>query len=287
MIGSPVPSGALPTFLIPGAMKAGTTSLARMLRRHPDIGMASSKELHYFDGKRIHSPEAYAAKFAGVADRHARFEATPSYLYLPAAARRIASELPATVRFVIMLRDPVDRAYSQYWHGRRVGAIDASFEEALRREPAMLGRNTYGFWSLVDRGRYVGQLRRFEALFGRERLLVVLFEEFVREPARAADRVAAFVGVAPLGEQWGAVPHEHRARRSLVPPAIVRRLKKGALAARVIPGRLRYGIDQFLSVPFEPPPMDPATRATLAQRFRADNDELESWLGRDLSIWSR
>ena len=279
--------GALPTFLIAGAMKAGTTSLAQLLTRHPDIGMASAKELHYFDRREMPALDWYTARFAHVADRKARFEATPNYIYLPHAAERIARDLPASVRFLVVLRDPVDRAYSQYWHGRRVGAIAVSFEDALRLEPVRLGEGTHAWGSLVDRGRYVGQLRRFAERVGRERLLVLLFEELVAAPAAVADRVAGFVGVAPLEGAWGAVPHEHRARRSVVPPAIIAGIKRSALARRALPRRIFFGVDQLLSVPFRPPPMDPATRAALAQRFRADNEALAEWLGRDLSGWTR
>ncbi|HXE80307.1 MAG TPA: sulfotransferase domain-containing protein [Vicinamibacterales bacterium] len=274
----------MPTFLIVGAQKAGTTSLADLLRRHPRIGMASTKEVHYFDRQRDYGLRWYTSRFRRVADRPVRFEATPNYMYAPVALPRMARVLPDTVRFVAILRDPVDRAYSHYWHSRRVGAITVSFEEALRLEPRYLAEGQRAWWSLVDRGRYLRQLQRFTEAMGRDRLLVVLFDDLLRDPAGTADRIAEFVGVEPLGAAWGPLPRSNRARRRVVPAAMMRVLSK---LPSIVSNRIRRGLIHVLSVPFTPPPMNPATRAELAAVFRADNDALAEWLGRDLSGWTR
>jgi hypothetical protein len=274
--------GALPTFLIVGAMKAGTTSLADLLARHPDIGMSRMKELHYFDPRASRDLHWYRSQFASVAGRPARFEATPGYLYFERAPEQMARELPDTVRFVAILRDPVDRAYSHYWHSRTAGAARGSFEDALRDEPDHLARGEMAWWSFRDRGLYLRQVQRYAERFGRERLLVLLFDDLIRDPAAVADQVAAFVGVRPLGSGWGGLPHAHRARRLFVPQAAAGVLD-GTGARRLLPPRVRRGLRLMLSVPFTPPPMNPGTRAELGRSFRADNEALAAWLGRDLT----
>jgi hypothetical protein len=275
--------GALPTFLVVGAQKAGTSSLGLLLDRHPDIGMPRRKELHYFGTERRYRRglDFYRSRFRQVADRPERFEATPGYLYVPEVAARVARDLPDTVRFVAVLRDPVERAYSHYWHGRRLGAVRVSFEDALAREPEHLAKGDWVWWSLVDRGRYLPQLRRFCAAVGRERVLVLLFEDLVRDPPGVADRVASWIGVEPLGPAWGALPHENRSRRRVLPGAPY------FAVLRHLPFRLRVAVNRFTTVPFRPPPMRATTRAELAATFRADNRELAEWLGLDLSRWTR
>src|SRR5262245_35984407 len=134
----------VPDFLILGAQKSGTSTLATALGRHPDIYIPWMKEAHYFHTKdaRADAPE-YQAFFSDRQGERFAGEATPDYLYVAEAAINIARELPEA-RFVVILRNPVDRAYSAYWHARRAGAIEGSFEEGLACEGLHLARGEWG-----------------------------------------------------------------------------------------------------------------------------------------------
>nr|WP_283250919.1 sulfotransferase [Rhabdothermincola salaria] len=264
--------------MIIGAQKCGTTSLAVALGRHPDIFVPAGKEAHHFGT--VHDAgvggEDYAGFFAGWQGERLIGEATPEYLYLPSAPRQILGYLPE-VRLVAMLRDPVDRAWSAYWHGVRTGVIRGSFEQALDDEARVLGRGRYSFTSLVDRGRYVTQLRRYEAAgLDRAALHVVIFEELVADPVAGVEAVQRFLGVEPLAL---GLELRNPARLNRL-PAVLRGpvwRRRGTRWGRHVYGRSL--------VPFTPPPMAPATRACLVEAFAPYNEALATWLGRDLP-WS-
>ena len=133
-----------PTFIIVGVMKAGATSLFGAVRRHPQVGKPSKKELHFFDRKNYTrlGMEWYEQHFELGPKQIAVGEATPAYVYEAETRERIAENLP-DVRLIISLRDPVRRAYSHFWHSKRMGKEQLpTFEEALAAEAAGNGRAT-------------------------------------------------------------------------------------------------------------------------------------------------
>jgi hypothetical protein len=107
--------GRLPNFLIVGAMKSGTTSLARYLGAHPQAYVAPEKEINFFERGYVwnRGVDWYASRFEGAGDALAVGEASPSYMYWPTAIERMASVVP-DARLIALLRDPVERAYSHY-----------------------------------------------------------------------------------------------------------------------------------------------------------------------------
>ena len=210
-----------PTFLVIGAQKAGTTSLYSYLSRHPAILCARPKEVHYFN---VHYPLGdrwYLSHFPlatrGLVIRR-RFgtppavgEVTPGYLFHPHAPERVHAVSPE-MKLVAVLRDPVERAYSQYRMQVRGRGLEAtgSFEDALERErlelPAELELlhedpayvSPTGLWrSYVARGRYADHLDEWLSWFPLEQLLVVTSEELRADPASAVATIADFLGVPP------------------------------------------------------------------------------------------
>lgn len=129
-----------PDFFIVGAPKAGTTSIYSYLVQHPEIFMPARKEPYFFGQWRRNSEEDlrdYLRLFRGVPESKVAGEASTTYLYLQSAAEEIKAFRP-DAKIIIMLRNPVDRAYSQYWHHVRLGWVEASFEEELEAEEARL-----------------------------------------------------------------------------------------------------------------------------------------------------
>ena len=184
-----------PTFLIIGAMKSATTSLCAMLERHPDVFMCLPKEPEFFCKDAVYRRGMgwYESLFAAGASRAARGEGCTSYtklLQYPNAADRIAADLP-DVKLIYIVRHPLERLCSHWMHDRLNGKIPAgeSFSESLRRRPEM-----------IDASLYWRQMCPYRARFGDDQILVLLYDEFSRDPAAVASRCLEFLGLndAPL-----------------------------------------------------------------------------------------
>lgn len=221
-----------PDFLIVGAQRCGTTSLYKTLAEHPDVLPAGlHKGVHYFDTDYERGPLWYRSHFptkvrARVAEQHRGVrpitgEASPYYMFHPLAPERIARDLPEA-RLVVLLRDPVERAYSAYVHERARGFESLSFEDALAAEPERLAGEEDrlvrepGYVSRVHqhnaylaRGRYVDQLERLEAQVGRDRLCVVDADELFVDFTTGFSRVRDFLGLA----EWMPATFEQRNAR--------------------------------------------------------------------------
>lgn len=194
--------GALPTVIVIGMMKCGTSAMHELLAAHPDVAMSNPKELNFFNGPdRPPGSDAalwwrhgqwhrgvdwYAQQFDPTA--RVRGEASPAYTSpdFPEAAGRMAEVVPA-VRLVYLVRDPFDRAVSQYRHHRRDGSERRSMEEALL-DPGS---------QYVARSRYVERLAPYLEVFAREQILVVVQERLRARPEEVMRTVFEHVGVDP------------------------------------------------------------------------------------------
>ena len=170
-------TGALPDFLIIGAQKSGTTSLYDLLTQHPHVERAALKELNYFDRYFEKGIEWYRSQFPLPKLKGERKpitgEATPDYLFYPDAARRAAQVVPQA-RLIVLLRNPVDRAYSDYQQARRKGWETRTFEEAIEVEKAQLPASS----KYLSRSTYLDHLLRWSKHFADEQMLVLKSEDF-------------------------------------------------------------------------------------------------------------
>jgi hypothetical protein len=246
----------LPDFLVIGAQKAGTTALYAYLRWHPGIAGPSWKEVSFFDRHWWRGEAWYRGQFPLRAGERLVGEASPSYLFPPLAPERARSLVPGA-KLVALLRDPVDRAYSQYQHEVALGREPLSFEDALAAEDERLVGEverliadsrafSRAWWdhTYTARGRYAEQLERWLEAFPSEQLLVVRTEELGERPAETYASILAFLG---------AEPHE-------------------------LPDYPRVFDRDY-------EPMRAETRAALAATFAEPNRRLEALLGRELG-WS-
>ena len=264
-----------PDFLYIGTSKAGSTWLFNALASHPDVFLASSKGLYYFDAHIDRGEDWYLGHFDGSAGFRARGEISHSYLSSVEAPERIARLNPA-VRLLACLREPVDRAFSDYLDLLKNQQYDGSFEGALDAYPRLL-----------DRGRYATHLRRYLEVFPREQLLVQLFDDLKADPQRYADDVFDFLGVSALALP----PSELRSRM----PAGVPRSRTAATAAKAASQtvkrlglrRLRSRVKrsakvrQVLYRPYadDRPTADPATVARLRAEVADEVADLDALLG--------
>lgn len=250
------PLRALPSLLVIGAQRSGTTSLFNYLIQHPDVSAPLGKEIHYFDLRYGRGINWYRGQFPYLRRLHRgalTLDASPYYLLHPLVPERAAGLLP-TVKLIAVLRNPIDRALSQYQHEVRGGRESLSFaaavdgeserltgeEERLRRDPAYYSFNHHRY-SYLRRGVYVEQLRRWMQYFPREQLLVLQSERLFSDPVGVTAAVHDFLGLAP-----------HRLERY----------------QPFQPGSYERG-------------MPAALRARLAAFFEPHNRELFRWLGEE------
>jgi len=198
------------SFLICGTQKAGTTALADYLRGHPQLFLPEQKELHHFDNETLNWGPGNGAQRRNARRYHEAFqtapagslwgEATPIYMYWDTAPERIWRYNPA-MRIVVILRNPVERAYSHWAMEMGRGADPFSFEDALHqegqrcREALPLQHRVYSY---QDRGYYSAQLRRLWRFFGEDAVLVLRQEELRQAPRRCLDSVCQHLGVHPF-----------------------------------------------------------------------------------------
>ncbi|HZD80168.1 MAG TPA: sulfotransferase [Actinomycetota bacterium] len=218
----------LPSFLIIGAQRAGTSSLYKYLEGHPGLAASVRKETEYFSRRYGRGETWYRAHFPLLRGRLA-YEATPDYLFYPLSPERIRKTIP-DARFVVLLRDPVERAYSHYRHMVRLGFEDLPFGEALTREPERLSGDAARLaddplyepraflrFSYVSRGLYAEQFRRWFSWFPPSRFLVIQSERLFEDPKRAIVEIEQGIGARP----W--LPrdlrnHSYGTQRPPVPP---------------------------------------------------------------------
>ena len=197
-------------FMIVGAQKCGTTALAHFLSQHPEIGMASPKEVHLFDAPEYSSDwaakdidERYRLHFRHCTGAKIRGEATPIYMFLPDIAPELKRYNP-DLKLIVLLDDPVERAISHYYMEKSRDQEHRPLWLALLSEPLRLRRcrnamehgSAMRLWSYRRRGLYSVQLRNLYRCFDRDRVLVVRTRDLLRRHDIVLARVFAFLRVS-------------------------------------------------------------------------------------------
>ncbi|VEP14170.1 Sulfotransferase [Hyella patelloides LEGE 07179] len=206
----------LPDFMIVGAQKAGTTSLFHYLKQHPQIIDSNPSEVHFFDYKYQKGLLLYKSYFPTKIEIEQQQnnlnrkvitgETSPSYLFYPFVAKRIAKTLPK-IKIIILLREPIARAYSHYQHEVRKGRETLSFVKAISREKngevirkyqsGKYSNYQYACRSYMARSRYIEQVKDYYQLFNPENILVLSSEEFFSHTQITYDKVINFLGLKP------------------------------------------------------------------------------------------
>jgi hypothetical protein len=205
----------LPDFIIPGAQKAGTTSLFGWLQQHPQCAPSLKKEVHFFDRHFQRGPNWYRTNFPLCLSTESddgeklSFESSPYYMFDPRVPAR-AHEVIPDAKVIFLLRDPVKRAYSHYQHSVRRRRETLSFEEAIAAEPTrlageeekLLADTTYQstpfrHFSYLARGMYAEQLSRWLEYFPMRQLLVIESEQMFCHPRIVYQRIVDFLEIEP------------------------------------------------------------------------------------------
>ncbi|HEX2192964.1 MAG TPA: sulfotransferase domain-containing protein [Acidimicrobiales bacterium] len=271
----------LPDFLGIGALKAATTYLDALLRAHPQLCLPPGlKEVQFFNRYYDRGVEWYAGLFSSC-DGRRRGEISPQYLFDESCPARIASVLP-DVRLLVSIRDPVQRAYSQYKHWVEERGYREPFETFLADHPGALAR-----------GEYFRSVCRYLDYFPFEHIHVLLAEELVSRPAPVLAEIFQFLDVDPAlapapaerAQNVSTVPRFHRL---YVVTKRVTRWLYGRGGAQVVYTAKRLGLPRLFhdgSVRGTFPPLAPDTAERLRAHYSADVAGLSQLLGRDLSTY--
>ncbi len=298
----------LPTFIVIGAGKAGTTSIYHYLAQHPDVHMSRVKETCYFayddaaqqltkthpqtaEYYRVKTLAEYRSLFTDTGGAKAVGEVSPQYIYTHTAPPRMR-QLLGDVRIIAVLRNPVERAFSSYCMYRDQGKETRSFEQAIDDEIRGVGQELpWGWHHYLDRGRYARMLQPYYLAFGSDRVHIELFEDFQADAPEVMRRIYRFIGVdqsfcPDLSTQYNAtgrprnrlvhmLTHKRQwttVLKNQLPKWVREPLYKCVMKAR------RANLER-IAVPDH-------TRVRLESWFADDVRQLEKMLLRNLSHWS-
>lgn len=287
----------LPDFMIIGTAKGGSTALYDYLRQHPDLYFPSVKELHFFDVDRNYERgvEWYLNEYFSRNTRGlVQGEATPGYLrnhgtVIPRIKKSYGEISP---KFLIILRDPVARAYSHYLHRCRNMAERETFERALELEPTRLAADPNDNAGYYAHGLYADQISAWFDAFPREKFLVLLNEDLKNNRIGTLHNICGFLGTTTEG--YAPAPLQSNAHAHPRSPLLMRIINEDnwiRRAGRALAGRTsnRQRIATYLrranlkAVP--KPKMADETREYLRARYQKSIAELETLIDRDLSAW--
>lgn len=290
----------LPNAIAVGAPRSGTTSLYHYLAQHPDIFLPERKELHYFsypllrensagpgDAHALRSAcataAAYAAQYQGVNGERIVAEVSPSYLYYAGVAEKIRATL-GDVKIVILLRDPVEKAFSQYMHLVREGREALSFAAALKAEPERRAAQWGDMWRYAESSLYAARVQAYRRVFGAENVFVGLSEHFFGEPQAFLRNLLRFLDVddsleLDVGRLYNrsGVPRSRRFARLISGESALKPLLR-----RLVPETVRAALRASLLNlnQGDKAEIDPESRAYLHAYFAADVAAVEALLGR-------
>ena len=276
----------LPDFFVIGAQRCGTTWLHSMLRQHPEIYLSTQKEIHFFDWKFDKGWDWYAKFYKDVKSEKVVGEITPSYYYEDGVMEKLERYFPSA-KIVVVLRHPVDRAYSQYWRHKGSLLVKESFEDALDRFP-----------HIIERSLYYQKLKRVWELFPQERVRVFIYEEMMAKPDKGLTEMFNFLGVderfrpSYLETYVNAAKH-HRFQCVASTLVSLRRTMRNWGMSRLLDFLRKLGLKKLLlrismTRTSYPIVLDPGTRARIFKQYFSDDVvSLESAIGRPIGDWKR
>jgi hypothetical protein len=311
----------LPNFFLAGVPKAGTTSLYHYLAQHPQIYMSPMKEPCYFASefraencgdflkplierdkrelKRYFAQPVLAPRFGGMIEEWGDYvrlfdavrgetaigEATPGYLWSETAAAHIHAKIP-DAKILIMLRDPADRAFSQYLHVRAAGRLRRTFREHIEANRRNCSQKFSLDHPFLEFGFYYEGLLRFFRLFPRESISVQLYDDYCADPAGTFSAIFRFLGVDPAFVPDSSKRHlEGRLPRRPTLAHSLQRIGVWQAARKLTPRCLLPFARRMAYVPGAHVKMSAEDRQYLVDYYAADVCKTAQLIGRDLSAW--
>jgi hypothetical protein len=289
---------SLPKFLCIGTSKSGTTSLHNILAQHQQIYLPEQKEVHFFDNNKNYNKGVswYQHQFSKAAPGQLTGEITPDYMFYDYAPKRMLDLLGGDIRLILMLRNPVDRAYSEYLFNVRRGFIDKTFEQVIDEEKNFdpnIFENRY--FIHIHRSMYATHLQNVQKYFANpEHYFYIIFEEdFKNNQAQTISHLLDFLGVAQQNLELDQIfkpaymPKSKWLQRLVYQPNIFKNVIKNFLPTYKIRRKIK---DQWLpginSSKEKIPAISPDLKKQLMEKYFIDDiKRTEDLIKRDLSAW--
>jgi len=282
-----------------GAAKAGTTSLYALMQQHPAVATTTIKETNFFSDDAKYSngfPWFLETYFPNSVSKQLLFEADPGYMCSSTCLERIRACDPQA-RIVIMLRNPADRAFSQWLYHVQSARSTETFPEALAMEPQRIrtGEAAVRRWGYIERGRYGKHIAQVFDYFPREQTRCVLFERFIRNQAGEFEGLADWLGlpsasIAPTTENVTGRPRSALIARVLYDEnmhslrrALGKSFGSGKIKQWVLNSINRINVAAYHEQ--DRPRFDPILRRRILKELEADIAYAQQLTGLDLSIW--
>lgn len=289
----------LPNFLIVGAPKAGTTSLYYYLAKHPDVFMSSPKEVNFFSHEEIKSQNLYYQAFYVETLREyeklfqradgkiAIGEASVSYLFYKNVPSKIKSLLPA-VKIIILLRNPIERAFSHYLMDYRMGLVHRSLEEIIQNHKTNKN-NTLYYQQYIELGLYYQQIKRYLDLFNHNNVKIYVSEEFKNNPRELFQDISEFLEIEFIKSI-----ETKRKYNSYKEPKnnFIKSLYSNYINSnnyyklnKILPDFVRNSFKNLFFNMDNKPKLNEQTRNLLINLYNPEKIKLEQLLNKNLSIW--
>lgn len=275
------------TFIV-GAPKAGTTSLHFYLQQHPDVCMSEIKEPNYFtahdvvnlyyDVSPVNSEDWYHSIFAEPT-RRVVGEGSVSYLFYPEVAQKIYEYNPEA-RIIIILRNPVQRAFSHYLMDYRLGLCDISFEEILDN-PA---KYPHFYQQFIGLGKYHQQIKRYLDVFEHNQVKVMFYNDLKTDTNLFVDQVFSFLALTSIDVNM-VVKNKFKQPSSVIVAMLYQFKWLRSYLNTIFPKGLLLKIKSVLFKDSKKPKLDPSIKRKLSEIYKKDVAELSKLLSKDLSAW--
>jgi len=289
----------LPNFICPGAHKSATTTLYNLLRQHPDVYLPDIKELHFFDKEEKYSKGIswYEKVFFSEVKREKIIgEITPIYMYLEYVPQRIYSDLGGNVKFIFMLRDPIERALSHYCASYSRGyQKEETFGKAIHLEEKTKTGNCEERmrFNYINRGFYSKQIKRFLKYFPKENMQFILFEDFIRDIPNIMKQIFSFLEVdLNVSIDYNIKSNPTKMPKNIMlrdfikeTPRIVKNATKFLIPNKKLREKAVLAIKNINYKKFEKPELELETKNKLLKIYEKDIKELENLIDKDLSFW--
>lgn len=292
-----------PNFMCLGSPKCGTTTLYDILKQHDDVYLTTFKEPHFFDIKTNYDKgyKWYINEYyKGAKDHKIVGEFTPSYLVMANVPERISQDIGTDIKFIVILRNPVDRAYSQYLHSQRDLLEDLSFEESLEVENMRLEKYvkneddvSYVRHSYIKGGLYYELLQNFFKVFDKSQFKVIIFEdEFMNNRSKLVADILSFLGLKEkemkinIKSNQAAVTRYPLIKRILKKDSKIRKVMKVLIHSKELRSKLSYFLQKISNKKADKTDLSLDVRKRVMNKyFENDIMQLEKLIDRDLSIW--
>ncbi len=285
----------LPDFFIVGAPKAGTTSLYFYLEQHPEIFMSPVKETNFFSydltvkqnlyykERGISEWNEYVGLFKGAENKKAIGEASVSYLFYPEVAEAIKSKFP-NGKIIIMLRNPVERAMSHYYMDHKLGYVQTSFDEILFAKNKTRLQELY-YQQFISLGMYYEQVKRYVTVFGKEKVMIIFFEDFKKDTHAVVKNLYHFLGVNENDEIDTEKKHNtFQTPRNRFVHAFYKNKFLRSTVKKIIPEKQIEGVKNIFLTKKKNKISEIVTQH-MKELYKPDIQQLEKLVNRDLSSW--